>query len=147
MIRPATLADSAAVAAIVAAAYARYIPRMGREPGPMRDEHARLIRDGRVHVLDQDGRVGGLVVLVPEPGAMLLHNVAISPDLQGRGLGRVLLAFAEDAARRAGLRVLRLYTHETMTENIALYGRFGFVETHRAEEEGLRRVFMSKPLS
>ena len=146
MIRPAVLADHAAVTSIVASAYARYVPRIGREPGPMLDDYDRLIRDGRVHVLERDGRVCGLVVLVPEPGVMLLHNVAVSPDLQGQGLGRTLLDFAERAARQAGLPSIRLYTHEMMSENIALYRRCGFVETHRAEEQGLRRVFMSKPL-
>lgn len=147
VIRSATLADHAAVASIVARAYAIYVPRIGREPGPMLDDYDRLIRDGRVHVLEQDGMVGGLVVLEPEPDVMLLQNVAVSPDLQGRGLGRILLDYAERAARQAGLRSIRLYTHEMMTENIALYGRFGFVETHRAEEHGLRRVFMSKALA
>ena len=33
-----------------------------------------------------------------------------------------------------------------MTENIALYSRIGYVETHRAEEKGLRRVYMTKSL-
>jgi hypothetical protein len=29
-----------------------------------------------------------------------------------------------------------------MHENLAMYGRMGFVETHRATEHGLDRVFM-----
>jgi hypothetical protein len=58
----------------------------------------------------------------------------------------MLLAFAEAEARRMGARALRLYTNEAMTENLALYGRLGFVETHRAVEEGLRRVYMTKVL-
>ena len=33
-----------------------------------------------------------------------------------------------------------------MTENIALYSRIGYAETHRIEEKGLRRVYMAKPL-
>jgi hypothetical protein len=33
-----------------------------------------------------------------------------------------------------------------MTENIALYGRIGYAETHRATEKGLNRVYMAKPL-
>jgi hypothetical protein len=33
-----------------------------------------------------------------------------------------------------------------MTENLALYGRLGFVETHRGEEIGLNRVYMTKTL-
>jgi hypothetical protein len=31
-----------------------------------------------------------------------------------------------------------------MIENMALYARLGFVETHRAGEHGFRRVFMEK---
>ena len=34
-----------------------------------------------------------------------------------------------------------------MTENIALYSRIGYVETHRAEEKKLRRVYMAKRLT
>jgi len=41
---------------------------------------------------------------------------------------------------------IRLYAHEMMVENIARYRGLGYVETHRAEENGLRRVFMRKPL-
>jgi hypothetical protein len=33
-----------------------------------------------------------------------------------------------------------------MEENIAMYQRLGFDETHRAEEAGYRRVFFEKSL-
>lgn len=46
----------------------------------------------------------------------------------------------------AGHSCVRLYTNQAMTENIALYGRHGYVETHRAVEHGLHRVYMSKSL-
>lgn len=78
---------------------------------------------------------------------MLLDNVALRPEAQGRGYGRQLIAFAERVARDSQLECMRLYTHEMMTENIALYARLGFVETHRAEEKGLRRVYMAKDLT
>jgi ribosomal protein S18 acetylase RimI-like enzyme len=54
--------------------------------------------------------------------------------------------FAERSARDAGYKSIRLYTHEKMTQNIALYSRIGYVETHRGEEKGLRRVYMIKAL-
>jgi hypothetical protein len=41
---------------------------------------------------------------------------------------------------------LRLYTHERMTENIALYSRLGFVATGRGRQAGYDRVFMTKRL-
>jgi len=145
-IRQAGPEDRAAIEAIVQAAYAPYIPRIGRKPGPMLDDYEVLIADGRVHVLVDGEIVRGLVILIPDGDALLLDNVAVDPRAQGRGYGRMLLNFAEAEARRAGVRTLRLYTNEAMTENIALYGRLGFVETHRAVEKGLRRIYMTKVL-
>jgi GNAT superfamily N-acetyltransferase len=144
-IRPAAPFDLKQVEAVVRAAYSGYIARIGREPGPMLEDYASLIAQGRVHVLD-DGGVVGVLVLVPQPGAMLLDNVAVDPAAQGKGFGRLLLAFAEQEARRQGFEVIRLYTHVLMTENLALYPRLGYVETHRGEEKGFSRVYMAKRL-
>ncbi len=146
-IRPATLDDLGVVQQIVHAAYTHYIARIGRAPGPMLDDYSALISDGRVCVIEHDGIVQGLLVLIPQDDAMLLDNVAVSPCAQALGLGRMLLEYAEQAARAAGYRFIRLYTNEAMTENIALYSRIGYAETHRAEESGLRRVYMLKPLN
>ncbi|MFM0368959.1 GNAT family N-acetyltransferase [Paraburkholderia aspalathi] len=145
--RLAILADLEAVEEIVRQAYSPYISRIGRPPGPMLDDYEVLICEGRVYVAELEGAIQGIVVLIPEQDAMLLDNVAVAPSARGTGLGRSLLEFAERSARAAGYRVIRLYTHETMTENIALYSRIGYAETHRAEERGLRRVFMVKQLA
>jgi N-acetylglutamate synthase-like GNAT family acetyltransferase len=146
MIRLARAADVAAVSIIVKDAYSIYLARNGKIPGPMRDDYAALIADRRVHVLEERGEIMGLVVLIPEARAMLLDNVAVHPRAQGRGFGIRLIAFAEQRARAAGLPALRLYTQDIMTENLALYARLGFVETHRGEELGLNRVYMTKTL-
>ena len=146
IIRLATAADVAAVTRIVNDAYMIYIARNGKVPGPMRDDYKGLISDQRVHVLEQDADILGVLVLRPEPDAMLLDNVAVSPAAQGRGHGKWLMQFAEDRARAAGLKAIRLYTQDIMVENIALYTRFGYVETHRGEEIGLMRVYMTKAL-
>ena len=73
---------------------------------------------------------------------LLLDNIAVHPDYQGRGIGRALLERADAEALFQGYDELRLYTHETMTENIALYTRSGWVETHRGHHAGYARVFM-----
>ena len=145
-LRLATRDDLAGVEAIVRAAYGHYVVRIGREPGPMRDDYAALIRDARVHVAEREGRVQGVLVLIPQDDAMLLDNVAVAPAAQGTGLGRLMLDFAERAALEAGYRAIKLYTNEAMTENIALYTRLGYAATHRGEENGLRRVYMRKSL-
>jgi len=99
-IRIATIEDQAAVEAVVEQAYRPYVARIGREPGPMLDDYAALIAAGRVHVLEIGGAVEGVLVLIPEDAAMLLDNVAVR--VQGIGVGRALLAFAEAQTRAAG---------------------------------------------
>jgi ribosomal protein S18 acetylase RimI-like enzyme len=146
-LRLATHDDLQAVETVVRAAYSHYVVLIGREPGPMLDDYTALIGKGHVHVIEHDDMVKGVLVLIPEERDMLLDNVAVSPDAQGLGLGRRMLEFAERAAMALGYRSIKLYTNEAMTGNIGLYSRIGYVETHRMEEKGLRRVYMTKPLS
>jgi ribosomal protein S18 acetylase RimI-like enzyme len=76
----------------------------------------------------------------------LLDNIAVSPAGHGRGVGTRLMGFVEERALALGFDEVRLHTHVTMTENLAYYPRRGYVETHRAEQNGFRRVFFSKRL-
>lgn len=147
LIRLAGQADRGSIEAIVRSAYGKYVTRMGREPMPMRDDYAALIDAQCVHVLDHNGVMKGVIVLMRETETLLLHNVAIAPEAQGMGLGRLLMAFAERTARDCGYTSIRLYTNEVMTENIALYTRIGYVETHRGDEQQFRRVYFTKLLS
>jgi ribosomal protein S18 acetylase RimI-like enzyme len=147
MIRQTKPQDRAAVEAIVDAAYSVYLKRIGKPPGPMLDDYIRLIDEGAVSVLEApDGTIAALIVLLAKSDHLLLDNVAVRPDHQGQGIGRRLIAFAESQARRLGYGELRLYTHERMTANIALYTRLGFRETGRGREAGYDRVFMTKRL-
>ncbi|MEJ0067422.1 MAG: GNAT family N-acetyltransferase [Pseudomonadota bacterium] len=145
-IRPARPADIADIERIVHDAYAPYITRMGQRPGPMDDDYPARVTEQAAWVLERDGGVAGLVVLLDEADHLLLDNVAVARSHHGQGLGRVLVAFAEAEARRRGYREIRLYTHVTMTENLAIYARLGFEETHRGEQAGFHRVFMRKRL-
>ena len=88
MIRLASPADVAAVTTLVMEAYSIYIARNGKVPGPMRDDYAALIAAGRVHVLEENDALLGVLVLIPEDDVLLLDNVAVSPNAQGRGFGK-----------------------------------------------------------
>ena len=136
--RRATAADAPRISAVVRAAYEKYLARMDRPPAPLLDapDH------GEVWVVGDP--VVGVLHLEPGPSSLTVVNVAVDPSAQGTGLGRALLAFAEDEARRLGLRRLALYTNEVMTENLALYGHLGFRETGRRTEDGYARVFLEK---
>jgi len=141
---PATPGDAPAVTECVRAAYAGYVARIGREPAPMTADYAALIGAGEVWLTRADDEVAGVLVLRLQPPALLVENVAVAPDRQGEGLGRALMAFAEDRARAEGLAEVVLYTNERMTENLRFYPALGYAETGRAVQDGFARVFYRK---
>ena len=145
-LRPASPDDVAAIAACAKAAYAKYLPRMDRAPAPMVADFAAHVAAGEVHVLTVGGAVAAYIVVMVRPDCLFVDNIAVTPERQGLGLGRRLMAFAAETARRRGLPALRLYTNVAMTENLDFYGRLGFVETGRRRESGFERVYMAKTL-
>ncbi|HEY9536492.1 MAG TPA: GNAT family N-acetyltransferase [Kiloniellaceae bacterium] len=146
MIRPALPADLARIEAIVEAAYGPYLARMNRKPAPMVDDYRRRIAAGQTHVLEEHGDIVGVLVLEPGDGFLLLDNIAVDPAHHGRGLGKRLMDFTEEEARRQGYRFIELYTNEVMVENIARYRHLGYVETNRVRVAGYDRVYLRKAL-
>jgi N-acetylglutamate synthase-like GNAT family acetyltransferase len=144
VIRQAVAGDVPAIEALVRDAYAMYVPRIGREPAPVTVDHAGLVAAGRTSVVEADGEIAGVIVLIPGGDHLLVENVAVAPNAQGRGLGRELMAFAERRAAELGMAELRLYTNQLMTENLALYPALGYTETGRRVEDGFARVYFSK---
>ena len=143
-LRPATAADGPQVAALVHAAYRSEESRLGWTTeadlvGGQRVDAAMvadLVRDDQSVVL--------LAVAASEAGesllacchleqradAALLGMVAVRPGQQGRGIGRRMLAAAEEHARTAwGVRSLEITVINHRTELIAWYERCGFGRT------------------
>jgi len=147
VVRRAIEWDAPAVAALTDAAYAKYVPRIGRKPRPMTADYRQMIAEHAVWLLCRGDELAGVLVLMSEPDALLIYSVAVSPEHQHRGLGRRMLALAEEQARLASYARLRLYTNVHMTENIALYRRLGYAETGREEVSGTTLVHMAKPLA
>lgn len=146
-IRPAAEGDAQTLRQIAAAAYQHYVPRIGRAPAPMTADYLAAVRGGQAWVAAEDGDVAGFIILITQPGYLLLENLAVLPAAQGRGIGAKLLALAEERARSLSLPEIRLYTNEAMTENLAYYLRHGYTETHRAQQDGFHRVFFRKPIT
>jgi ribosomal protein S18 acetylase RimI-like enzyme len=145
-LRPARDADAGRLTELVQAAYGHYVARMGRPPGPMTEDYAALVRDGLVTVAERGGEIAGLVVLDTGDEGFTVENVAVEPAHQGTGVGRALLEYAEAEARRRGSDSVALYTHETMTENLALYRRIGYVEYDRRPVDVGHVIYLRKPL-
>ena len=143
-IRPARKTDLAAVKSIAAAAFEVYVGRIGQKPAPMLVDYDEAIAAGEVWIAVDEPVVSGFNRLIAQAGHLLLDVVAVDPARQGRGIGGQLIAFAEDHARRTGLREIRLYTNEAMVENLQIYPRLGYREVQRSARSGFRRVHFTK---
>jgi ribosomal protein S18 acetylase RimI-like enzyme len=145
-LRRAAADNAAAVRALTRAAYAKWVPLIGREPKPMQADYERAVREHRVDLAVLTDELAGLIETIEQPDHLLIENVAVAPAFQGRGLGRRLMAHAEQLALELGRTELRLYTNARFTENVALYRRLGY-RLDREETGPLGvAVHMSKPL-
>jgi predicted N-acetyltransferase YhbS len=97
-----------------------------------RDEIAFLAHDGE--------KLVGCMFLKPEPPACLyVGKLAVSPQAQGRGIGRKLLQVAQAEAARVGLPALRLETRIELVGNHATFSAWGFEKTAEKAHPGFQR--------
>lgn len=147
VIRAATVADVPGVTRCVCAAYLRYIERVGKQPAPMLQDYANVIRTSQVHVAEREQHILGVLELLVTDEGFLLDSIAVDPSAQGTGVGRQLFELAEHEAKRHGYDSLYLMTNEKMTENQDLYSRIGYVLFDRRIVNGYPRVLMRKTLT
>ena len=148
MIRLAEADDEPEIRDCAEQAYARYVPMIGRKPAPMVADFVAQIAAGMVYVATDDQAIfQGFIVFYAEEEHILLENVAVLPSAAGRGVGRALISFCEDAARQRGMNGVHLYTNEKMTDNLSIYPRLGYVKVAQRTEDGFKRVYFEKTLT
>ena len=146
-VRRATIADAVTVRELTRAAYAKWVPLLGREPRPMTADYDAALREHLVDLLHVGGEAVALIEMAPTADHLLIVNVAVVPAYQGRGYGRALMAHAEEVARSLNLREVRLYTNALFTENLRLYNRLGYrVDREEQHPQFGVAVHMSKLL-
>jgi GNAT superfamily N-acetyltransferase len=118
--------DLPGLVALQRSAYARNRTLLGVEPLPLLADYADIMRDMEVWLARKQGNLAGALILEPREGDLLIWSIASDPTAQGGGLGRALLAAAEERARRLGRGVVRLYTGTVLTHLVAWYGRHGY---------------------
>jgi proline iminopeptidase len=64
--------------------------------------------------------------LVAEGDHLYVRRLAVSPELQGRGLGRAMMTWAESAARRRGLSAVTVGVRLALAGNRAFFARLGY---------------------
>jgi len=92
---------------------------------------------------DADGAIVGTLQMTFIPGLSnqgaelaLVEAVRVESRLRGRGVGRAMMQWAMDEARRRGCRNIELFTHLTRADAQRFYEALGFVKSHA----GMRRA-------
>ena len=145
-LRRANLADASAIRELTRAAYAKWVPMIGREPTPMTVDYNARVQDHLIDLLYAESQLAALIEMVSETDHLLIENVAVLPAFQGRGHGRRLMAHAEMIATSLGLSEMRLYTNTLFAQNVQLYRRLGYQVDREEPFKGSFTIYMTKPL-
>jgi len=93
----------------------------------------------------EDGNILGCCMLVEENHEMVkLRQMAVLNALQGKGIGRALMQFAENLARDHGYKVITMHARKNA---IGFYEKMGYkVKGHEFQEVSIPHFEMEKQL-
>ena len=128
--RLATPADAPAVHALTQTAFATLEGRID-PPSSTRLETVEAVAAALAHggggIAELAGEPVGAVRFQPAEDHLYVGRVAVAPEHQGRGVARALMALAERHAALAGLPETRVEVRQTLTGNVAMFQRLGYV--------------------
>ena len=140
VLRAATEADAAGLAATIAAAFAQYRGKLVPESGAFRETAeaiaAELAKGTGAIVAERNGEALGCVIVQEIEGDLYLGRLSVLPAARGLGLAKRLVAAVEAEARRRGLPGVRRGVRVVLTENQRLFGALGYAETSREAHPG-----------
>jgi ribosomal protein S18 acetylase RimI-like enzyme len=114
----------------------------------MTADYDRAVTEHIIDLVEERGELLALIEMVPAPDYLLIENIAVLPDQQGRGLGDLLLRHAETMAMSMEFAETHLYTNAAFASNLAFYSKRGYEEYRRATlASGSTAVFMRKNLN
>lgn len=61
-----------------------------------------------------------------EEEALVTHRLAVDPDLQGAGLAKAMMNYAEQLAKKRGIHILRVDTNSENKATQSLFQRLGY---------------------
>ena len=101
--------------------------------------------DTLLGIYDSAHLIGCLILTHLDAQTVQMRQVAVGPSRQGQGVGRVLVTYAEELARRQGYTTMLLHARESA---VPFYLRLGYVaQGGPFEEVGLPHVEMRKNLA
>jgi GNAT superfamily N-acetyltransferase len=151
-VREAIPADAEAVADLVNRAFLveRFFVDGDRTS---RAEISRLLEAGTFLLAETDGRLVACVYVELRGERGYFGMLSVDPSRQGEGLGRLLVAAAEDRCRREGCREMEIHVVDLRQELPPIYRRLGYVEVgtepfteKERTKQAARFIVMTKPL-
>ena len=147
-LRPAVASDAQAIGAVFDAAVRvgwTYLGELASQPMFTAAEWDKDVADhappNLMLVATDDGdRVIGFTAVHPADCEMYL--LFVDPAAAGRGVGRMLLAAADDALRAAGCREAFLYTHAQNERALHVYASAGYRPDGSIRESDFRGTRM-----
>lgn len=98
-----------------------------------------------IAAFEEDKMLGCCMLIKTEPGTVRLRQMAVLNNLQGKGIGRALMQFAENIARDRGFRVITMHARKTAT---GFYEKLGYkVKGGEFQELTIPHVVMEKNLT
>lgn len=153
-IRLALTDDAEGVARVINAAFV--VERMAFDGDRTSPENARALMNSGTFLLAEDSAgLVGCVYVERRGDRSYLGLLSVAPALQGKGLGRQLVAAAEEYSRRAGCRTMDLRIVSPRAEALLpFYRRLGYAETGTAplasdvlSKIPCHYIIMAKPLT
>ncbi|MBA2746326.1 MAG: GNAT family N-acetyltransferase [Flavisolibacter sp.] len=81
---------------------------------------------------EDDQMLGCCMLVEEEPGTVRLRQMAVMNDLQGKGIGRALMQFAENLARDTGYKRITMHARKNA---IGFYEKLGYKKIGKEFEE------------
>jgi GNAT superfamily N-acetyltransferase len=88
-----------------------------------RKELEREENDMLIGAFEDEDMLGCCMLVEEKPGTVRLRQMAVLNDLQGKGIGRALMNFAENLARDRGYKVLSMHARKNA---IGFYEKMGY---------------------
>lgn len=141
-IRLARPEESAAIVALIHAAFAEYRGRLEPESGALSETSetiAAAFGDHWVAVAERDGTLVGAVLYTRRGGDLYLGRLSTLPEHRGQGIAAGLIAHAEWHARDLGAAAVTLGVRIALPENFRFFEALGYREVGRDTHVGFDR--------
>lgn len=97
-----------------------------------------------IGAFEDDNLLGCCMLVEERPGVIRLRQMAVMNDLQGKGVGRALMQFAENLARDHGYKKLMMHARKNA---IGFYEKMGYkIKSNEFEEVTIPHYVMEKEL-